>query len=816
MTDQNRQQNARNVGQSTPEAASKEDTVEWRHIFEPDGDTAEQASIAGEVIDLDDLDATEELDAQRNAFEALRRAGDLLVGLSDPLDEAIPRYVTELPEWFQGSTQVEAAIQVGDRTFETDGFHSTPDPLSAEDTTRTGTPVSLTVVCEGGRRATGHGTWLATERELVANLTALITDRVGQWELDSLRNVSDGLVALDGDLRYTYVNAAAERILEHTSEELCGERIWDVFPSAIDTGFQDSVERALETQSPTSIEQYYTAAEKMVEARIHPVDEGIVVAFTEKTGPDVAEREIDRILETAPCGIVLLDGQGEITYANGRAEGLLGLSRDSMNRVGYDDPDWDIWDESGDAIPVSDHPVTQVLATGEAVQGFTHGFTLPDGTDRWLSSNVAPIESDDGAVEQVVVALDDITDLKRVEGLAQTFRNVSDVLNAAEERQDSETAVCELLTEGRDYQYARVDSHTNGSEVTTSSLESTTSPGAPDRVDTQEGPSETELEPIRAAIETGTTQVVADWQTDPAFPSWRESTLDRGYKGGAIVPLRHRDRIHGILVLYTDRSGAFEAREQALLTSSGDRIGHAFHSLEADRLLHADDLLELTFRSRDPTSLFVSLSEELDCTIDITQTTRVASDRVVQYGTVAGAPLAAVSERVSSMDPDAEMRLLRAVETPPGGAFEIDRQPQSLAHTLVTQGAVVTSNTISDGRAEVVCDLPLGHDIESLVGRIEESFRETWLLAKRTDTRPRRSESRLVSQRLGDIFDEELTDRQQQVLRAAIYGGYFESPRRSSGTEIAETLSMTQSTFAYHLRNAQRTLFQTLLERFEH
>jgi predicted DNA binding protein len=66
---------------------------------------------------------------------------------------------------------------------------------------------------------------------------------------------------------------------------------------------------------------------------------------------------------------------------------------------------------------------------------------------------------------------------------------------------------------------------------------------------------------------------------------------------------------------------------------------------------------------------------------------------------------------------------------------------------------------------------------------------------------------------LGDIFETELTDRQQQVLRAAMYGGYFQSPRRSTATEIADALSLTQSTFSYHLRNAQQTLFERLFDR---
>ncbi len=43
--------------------------------------------------------------------------------------------------------------------------------------------------------------------------------------------------------------------------------------------------------------------------------------------------------------------------------------------------------------------------------GFEHWIELEDGSERWLSSNAAPILGDDGTVERVVVGLDDATRL---------------------------------------------------------------------------------------------------------------------------------------------------------------------------------------------------------------------------------------------------------------------------------------------------------------------------------------------------------------------------------------------------------------------
>jgi predicted DNA binding protein len=188
---------------------------------------------------------------------------------------------------------------------------------------------------------------------------------------------------------------------------------------------------------------------------------------------------------------------------------------------------------------------------------------------------------------------------------------------------------------------------------------------------------------------------------------------------------------------------------------------------------------------------------------------------LVHYASVRDASLDAFSDIAESADWAAQLRQIRHTEDPPGGDVEIGLHRQSLAQTLVTEGAVVTTDTVTDGRAEVVCEVPLGTDICSLVTRVQESFPETTLVSKREYTPAAKSDAHAVGRVLGDIFETELTDRQQQVLRAAMYGGYFQSPRRSTATEIADALSLTQSTFSYHLRNAQQTLFERLFDRLQ-
>lgn len=57
-----------------------------------------------------------------------------------------------------------------------------------------------------------------------------------------------------------------------------------------------------------------------------------------------------------------------------------------------------------------------------------------------------------------------------------------------------------------------------------------------------------------------------------------------------------------------------------------------------------------------------------------------------------------------------------------------------------------------------------------------------------------------------------LTDRQLEVLQLAYDRGYFERPRQTNATELANELGISQSTVTEHLIVAQRKLLGDLLE----
>ncbi|MEA5409543.1 PAS domain-containing protein [Haloarculaceae archaeon H-GB2-1] len=138
------------------------------------------------------------------------------------------------------------------------------------------------------------------------------TDLPGQQQARSnaLERVSDGVVSLDSDLRYTYVNRRAADLLDTDPESLRGEYIWDVFPDPEGTTAEGAIERAIETEQMTSFERYNEALDTWWKVRVHPDDTGVTVFFNDITEEQERLYELERtdtLFQNAQDGLFVID-----------------------------------------------------------------------------------------------------------------------------------------------------------------------------------------------------------------------------------------------------------------------------------------------------------------------------------------------------------------------------------------------------------------------------------------------------------------------------------------------------------------------------
>ena len=132
---------------------------------------------------------------------------------------------------------------------------------------------------------------------------------------DVLERVSDGVVALDRDWRYTYVNRQAAALFGRTPDDLIGRHIWTEFPEGVGQPFQLAYEKAMAEQIFIQIENYYEPWGRWFENRIYPSPNGVSIFFHEITDRKDAE-------QAARDNAALLEGQNQILESIARGESL--------------------------------------------------------------------------------------------------------------------------------------------------------------------------------------------------------------------------------------------------------------------------------------------------------------------------------------------------------------------------------------------------------------------------------------------------------------------------------------------------------------
>ena len=258
---------------------------------------------------------------------------------------------------------------------------------------------------------------------------------------------------LDPDGRIATWNAGAKRIKGYDVEEIVGEH-FSTFYTEEDRE-AGVPERNLEAARETGLcrdEGWRVRADGSTfraDVTISPIrsDDGTLTGFAKVTRDmtDRHEREqelrrerdlIDRLFETSPVGLAVLDANGSFTRANTRAEELLGVRLDEPNGS-YRTEDRAVYDSDGKRIPPAERPFAHVFRTGDAIENEQLQIDAEDGSRRWISVSATPLRTD-GGIDRVVVAGEDITWLKKqtvrlerrrdeLEGeLAEIFERIDD------------------------------------------------------------------------------------------------------------------------------------------------------------------------------------------------------------------------------------------------------------------------------------------------------------------------------------------------------------------------------------------------------
>ncbi len=138
------------------------------------------------------------------------------------------------------------------------------------------------------------------------------------------------------------------------------------------------------------------------------------------------ERDLmNHVMATSPAGILVTDCEGQVTFANARAEQVLGLSSTEISQRSYNAPEWRITDYEGHPFPNKDLPFQRVMRTSKPVFDVRHAIEWPDGRRVLLSINAAPLFDEQDQVYGMVATVEDVTEQKRAGDLLQALNQAA-------------------------------------------------------------------------------------------------------------------------------------------------------------------------------------------------------------------------------------------------------------------------------------------------------------------------------------------------------------------------------------------------------
>lgn len=677
-----------------------------------------------------------------------------------------------------------------------------------------------------------------------------------------LETVDDGVYAIDDEGRFIGMNRAYAEMVGYDRAALLGEPVSTVTGERIDA--ETDERRAGSIDADREVATYETTLER-TDGAIFPVETrvslfpmgddrmgrvGVVrdisarkrreeqlkqlnelaqALTTAETATEVCDIAVETAHETLGLPITGIekydDRTGELDPLSMTPEAADLVGEDSLFAPENDVP-WQVYAEQNSRVlndlgpsqePDSETPLESAMVLPIGSFGvFISGATTPEafGEHETTLANVL-VATVKAALDRVdreetlrtrTEELEERTEtLERINRLNSVIRDITRGLTQAATREEIEQTVCTQLANADPYRFVwigdreRVDGEIvpRASAGVERGYLDTISITADDRM---EGNG-----PAGQAVKTHEPQVQNNLHSDPPFEQWRGEALQRGYRAVISIPLVYRESLYGILNIYANSPGVFDELEVAVLKELGQMIGYAINALERKKAIVSNTAVELQFRITDADVPAIEFATAENCRIDFEALVEETGSSLRAFFTVTGSTPDAVDAYARRSTTLANVNLIS--ERDDGYFYESVVSDQSFLMTLVESGAHPTSLVATSEGVDLTVELPGTGDIQAFMEMFFSRFEDAELVARRELDRPVRTEEEFKA-----LYRERLTERQEEVLRTAYYAGFFNFPRDSSGSDVAEILGVSQPTVNRHIRQSERKLFELVFE----
>lgn len=393
------------------------------------------------------------------------------------------------------------------------------------------------------------------------------------------------------------------------------------------------------------------------------------------------------------------------------------------------------------------------------------------------------------------------TRLRQLEEVNSIIRSIDQVLVEADTAAEIEQAVCDQLAGSRWFTFAWIG-RVDGDKLDPSAWAGR-SPGYLDAVSLsmagEGGP------PAVRTARRDSMVVVPSIADDLRSEPWRAEAVSANFQSAIAVPLRYGDVTYGSLAVYGTPEASFGEMLQTVLGELGETIANAIREVESRQRRSAPSVVELEVSLTAPNSPIRRFADAACRKVVCEGVVPGHGDTTRTFLTVEGdaAPVRDRGEELTCVE-----SLSTIADAGEETLFEVIVSGQTVTNRLLDHVArVVTVVADSDGEAVVATvQLSTDTDVRTFLERLEGRYGDVRLLARREDVPPRNEGG------IRSALEEQLTDRQLQVLRTAYLSGFFDWPRKRTGKDLAGQLDISQPTLSRHLRVGERKLLELVFD----
>ncbi len=393
--------------------------------------------------------------------------------------------------------------------------------------------------------------------------------------------------------------------------------------------------------------------------------------------------------------------------------------------------------------------------------------------------------------------------VQELEELISLLQRATQKLVEPPSRADIERTICEQLTRTSSIDFAWFGQPDESAGVLSPTHSSGTGENYLEAVTAHE--TDASLEPAATTLETGEPTIIDETVTEPPFEPWRSHALRRGYRSIASIPVVYSDSTYGVLTMYASSSNTFDERVRQALETIAETVGHAINAREKRQALISGELTVLDLHVADSSLPSICLADHLETGVRFEEVVSQDDGPPQTYFTVRDCDRTAVEAAVKQCYGIDD--LSHIVERENGHLFTSTVTPPCLFQYILERGGIPATMNASADRADVTVELPKRVSTRSFISMLRQQFESVTIISQES-----RERDFHVRDEFKQAFEDELSDRQKEVLRAAYYSGYFETPRTCTGQDIADQLGVSQPTVTENIRTAERKLVTLLFD----